>query len=93
MQKAQLVEIGMKMKMTYKLESIIKKISSPVVLVIDGEERYSFANGKDACTQEYDKYLLISDIRSDGSTVYITLVENERINDTNWCGEEQVSFF
>lgn len=79
--------------MTYKLESIIEKISSPVVLLIDGEERYAYENGKKAYEASYVRYYLISDIRAEREKIYITLVEKTHINDTNWCGEEQVSFF
>ena len=78
--------------MTYKLQELISKISSPVVLVIDGKEEYCFEDGKTAYEQEYDRYYLVEDMRVAENKVYITLVENERINDTNWCGEEQ-SFF
>lgn len=79
--------------MTYKLQEFISKITSPVVLLIDGEERFYFENGDKAYQGEYDKNYLVSDIRAQEDKVYITLIENTKINDTNWCGEEEVSFF
>ena len=79
--------------MTYKLQEFIGKISSPVFVIIDEEERFCYENGNKAYQAEYDKYYLVSEIRAQADKVYITLVENKQINDTNWCGEQEVSFF
>ncbi|MBR6984315.1 MAG: hypothetical protein IKH75_12480 [Ruminococcus sp.] len=79
--------------MTYRLQEFVSKISSPTVLLIDGKEQFYFENGDKAYQAEYEKYYLVSEIRAHADKVYITLVENKRINDTNWCGEKEVSFF
>ena len=79
--------------MTYKLQEIISKITSPVVLLIEGEEHFSFENGVQAYDTEYDRYYIVSNIQSKEGKIYVTLVENKRINDMNWCGEIQTSFF
>lgn len=79
--------------MTYKIQEFVSKISSPIVLLIDGQERFYFENGNKAYQADYDKYYLVSEIRAQADKVYITLIENTKINDTNWCGEQEVSFF
>lgn len=79
--------------MKYKLQDFIRKISSPVVLIIDGKERFSFDDGEQAYRLEYDLYYIVNDIQAQTDKIYITLIENKHINDTNWCGEEQATFF
>ena len=80
------------MKLTYKIDQTVRKISSPVVICI-GVNRRQFKNGADLADYSFDRCFVISDIIADGSTIFITLVENTRINDTNWTGEEQAGFF
>ena len=79
--------------MTYKLQETISKISSPVVLLIDGEERYQFDNGIEAYEQDYDHYYLIDELYIKSGKIYIVMRENNQITGVNWCGEEEVSFF
>lgn len=79
------------MDLTYKLESFIEKISSPVLLEYNGET-LKFPNGAAAREHFFDKYLLVSDIQAHGNKIHMILKENDRWNDTNWCGEEQVVF-
>lgn len=80
------------MALTYRLEHIIKKISSPVIVII-GSKVLEFPDGNAAYEQAYDKYYIISDIQAQDNKVFITLIENERCDDTTWCGEEQATFF
>ena len=78
--------------MTYSLPESIKYISCPVILIIDNQELRS-DNGTLAIEQKFDKYYLIDEMFVRGSEIAIRLKVNDHINSTNWCGEEQVSFF
>ena len=78
--------------MTYKLDQIVRKISVPVILrTDDGEE--IFENGITLSDVGFDKYYLIESISVRDDKVVIAVKENTAVNDTTWCGEEQVSFF
>lgn len=79
--------------MMYKLNPEVSKISAPVTLVVDGKEM-NYENGSIAAnTAVFDKWYLIDEISVRDGRVLIHLKENTQLNDTNWCGEEQVSFF
>ena len=79
--------------MTYKLNPEIGKISAPVTLIIDGRE-LEYDNGSVAVdTAVFDKWYLIDEVNVKNGRILIYLKENTQINNTNWCGEEQVSFF
>jgi len=78
--------------MTYSLPGCIQYISCPVVLVIDGQE-IKFENGTSAIENKYDKSYLIDKMYAHNNEILIKLKVNTQINDINWCGEEQVSFF
>lgn len=78
--------------MTYKLDPSVSKITSPILLIYDGYEKV-FENGKQLADADFDKYYLIDNISIKDDMIAVKLKENDRINDTNWCGEEQVSFF
>ena len=80
------------MALTYKLESFIKKIISPVVIEYNGEVQ-EFPNGSEAYEQDYSEYLLVDEIKSVDGKVRLVLKENEKKNDITWCGEEQATFF
>lgn len=78
--------------MTYSLPESIKYISCPVILIIDNQE-LRFDNGTLALERKFDKYYLIDEMFARGSEIAVCLKVNDHINSTNWCGEEQVSFF
>ena len=78
--------------MTYFLPGSIQYISCPVVLLIDGQE-FRFDNGISAIEYQFDKSYLIDRMYAQNDEIVVLLKENEQINDINWCGEEQVSFF
>ena len=80
------------MALTYKLDAILKKITSPVILVI-GDATTEYPSGNAAYKQSYDKNYTISEICTKNNKVCVVLVERDRINDITWCGEEQASFF
>ena len=78
--------------MTYKLESFIKKITSPVVIEYNGKLQ-EFPNGAAAYENDYVKYLLVDEVKITGNKICLVLKENEKANDITWCGEEQATFF
>lgn len=78
--------------MTYKIDQFVAKITSHLLLSYDGYEKI-FENGKQLADADFDKYYLIDSISIKDDMIAIKLKENDRINNTNWCGEEQVSFF
>lgn len=80
------------MALTYKLDSVFKKITSPVILEI-GDAMEEYPDGNAAYEQSFDKHFAISEICSKDSKVYVVLKEFDRLNDVTWCGEEQATFF
>ena len=78
--------------MTYKIEQFVSKITSPVI-VKTGDESLTFNNGTELGEHTFDRRYLVADINTDGMNIVLTLVENERVNDINWVGEEQAGFF
>ena len=75
--------------MTYKLEPGLRKIQSPVVLVIEGMET-RYPDGKAVTELTFDKSYLIQSVTARESSVVIQLMENEQINKTE---ETTISFF
>ncbi len=78
--------------MTYSLTVAIQYITCPVVLVTDTQE-IRFDNGREAVERKFDKYYLIDEVFARKDEIVVHLKANDKINATNWCGEEQVSFF
>ena len=76
--------------MTYKLESTIAKISCPVVLMFDGKKK-KFKNGESAAEADFDRRLLVDEIKISGEMIEIFLKE-VNLPLTNWIGEEQTFF-
>lgn len=77
--------------MTYKLNPELRVIKSPVVLVIDGEER-SFPDGKALVGEVFDKNYVVASITARDDIVVIELEEGPASVVVNWIGEEAVSF-
>ena len=80
------------MALTYKLDSVLKKITSPVILVI-GDMTAEYPDGKAAYEQSFDKCYTISEINTKDNKVCVIMTERDRVNDVTWCGEEQATFF
>lgn len=78
--------------MTFKLEGFVKKLGSPVVLLIDGIEQ-EYENGLSAYEQSFDKYYIVNSVFTKNDKLYVELVEKDDVNMTNCCGEEQQTFF
>ena len=77
--------------MTYKIEQFVAKIESPVVAVIE-DKQMEFADGRALANTTFSKLFRVESLTARGDKVFVKLVENDRLNDTNWLGEEQ-SFF
>ena len=80
------------MRLTYRTEQFVRKISSPVI-VKTGTEEIRFSNGSELAEYRFDRRYIVADISANGQDILITLAENELVNDTNWVGEEQEGFF
>ena len=77
--------------MRYKLNPAIGKITSSLVLIINGSE-LEFENGEEAVNHDFEKNYIVDSMYARNNKVVAVLKESE-INNTNWVGEEQVSFF
>ena len=77
--------------MTYKLNSVLRLIKSPVILVGDEEEQ-EYPSGEALLEREFDKYYVVSSITAKNNHVVVSLKENDRVFDMNWIGEDAVSF-
>lgn len=77
--------------MTYKLNPIIEKIESPVIIRIPGEQRI-YESGRAAAADVFDRNFAISALRADGGNVVITLSELQ-VGAVTWIGEEQENLF
>lgn len=77
--------------MTYKLNPELKKIVSPVVLDINGE-RTKYPNGEALTKLTLDKNFLVESISIEDAVIVVRLILNNQVNNTNWAGEEIVSF-
>ena len=78
--------------MTYRVEQWVRKIISPITVKYQDNVMH-LNNGSDLADYSFDRRYVISSVEADGETVIITLAENDCINDTNWVGEKQASFF
>ena len=78
--------------MTYRVEQFVAKIESPVIAVIE-DKQMEFADGKALADTSFSKLFRIESLTARGNKVFVKLVENNRLNDTNWTGEEQAEFF
>ena len=78
--------------MKYRLNPSINKIISSIILIYD-EQEVEFASGKDAADTEFDKNYIVKSLFAQDDKIVIVLKENDAVNNTNWVGEEQVSFF
>lgn len=78
--------------MTYKLNPDVKKITSPVVLVVDGVQQ-EYPNGMALSEVSFEKQYLVSSLSAQDGKVVISIKENMQINDTSWANGKPVSFF
>ena len=78
--------------MTYRVEQWVRKITSPIIVKI-GDKSMIMSNGEQLADYAFDKYYCVSEVSVIDDKIIIVLVENSRVNDTTWIGEEQASFF
>lgn len=78
--------------MTYRLNPELAKIESPVILVL-GETETTYPNGAALAELAFDTHYIIESVAARNNQVVVTLQPNAKMNDVNWIGEEQASFF
>lgn len=78
--------------MTYRLNPEVKKIASPILLLVDGESK-EYPNGTALSELTFEKAYLISALTAKDGMIVVTLEENTQINDTAWANGKAVSFF
>ena len=74
--------------MTYRLESFIKRITSPVICIF-GEQEVSYADGKALYEQPFDKFWTVDTISVRDGKVILQMTENDQIN----TSDSEYSFF
>ena len=75
--------------LTYKTESIVEKIKTPVICVIDGVET-EYESGAAMYAHEFEKNYAVESISVRDSKVLVTLAEWKQA-DITWIGEEAVA--
>ena len=76
--------------MKYKLNPELRKIQSPITLII-GDEHKNYINGTALSEDVFSKRYVISSIRAIENVIEIEL-EEAVVNAVNWTGEEQTFF-
>lgn len=77
--------------MTYKLNPEVSKIKSPVILQIKDVESSAeklYADGEELASATFERNYVVSSLVARENTVVLAVEENQRINATNWIGEE-----
>lgn len=82
--------------MTYKLEPGLRRIVSPVVIILPDGSRKKYDNGAQVCEDVFVRYYRVDEIRAvngDGiGLIEIKLKTLEAPVGSNWIGEEQTLF-
>ena len=78
--------------MTYKLNNEVKKINSPIVLLLCDQE-LRFNNGAELAEKEFNKPYIIDTITAKDSVVFITVLEKDNMPTTDWSKDKDISFF
>lgn len=76
----------------YKLNSELSKIIS-LIIVQTPDKTLRFKNGKELCSYTFYESYTVESISACESQIKIVLKNNNQSLNTNWIGEEQVSFF
>ena len=88
----QLAAVHKCVDMTYKLNSEIRKINSPIVLIFPDGTKQQYESGKDAVNAVFDHNYTISALCAVNDIIELKLVEQEAPI-MNWSGESATSFF
>ena len=78
--------------MTYRVERWVSKIESPVSVRI-GEKTIEFLDGERLAEASFNEPMMIESVFIEDNKIIIQLVKNDKVNDVNWIGEEQIGFF
>ena len=78
--------------MTYKLNPVIRKIASPIMLVFPDGTKQQCESGKAAADAVFDHKYVISTMHAVNDAIELKLVEQEAPI-MNWSGESATSFF
>jgi len=74
------------MALTYKLESFVKKISSPIVLEYNGEGQ-EFINGSEAYEHNYSKKYSIKAMYAKGNKIIVEVETTDTTAPFNYADE------
>lgn len=78
--------------MTYKLNPVIRKIISPIVLIFPDGTKQQYEGGKAAADAVFGHKYVISTMHAVNDFIELKLVEQEAPI-MNWSGEEPSTFF
>lgn len=78
--------------MTYRVEQWVRKITSPIIVEYN-HQTLCFDNGKGLAEYAFEHSVTIGNVMAKDKSIYIMVLDNDRVNDTNWVGEEQAEFF
>ncbi len=77
--------------MTYRVEQVVRKIKSPVVVKI-GDNTISYQNGESLAEASFDEPVKIESITAQNDKIIIQLTKNDSLNDTNWSDKDNSYF-
>lgn len=75
----------------YKIDPIVKKISSEIV-VCTGDQKLEYCSGIELSKAQFDKRYVIDGIYAENERIIIVLKEAD-INSTDWCQDKDIGFF
>ena len=81
--------------MTYKLNSEVSKIKSPVILRIKGGESPTdkiYADGTELANAVFERNYVVSSLVARENVIVLTVKKNLCVNNTNWIGEEMTDW-
>ena len=79
-------------EMTYKLNSELNKIESPINLIFPNGESKKYVNGEAVTEEVFDEAYSVSSITANNNSIQITLCVRSLVP-LEWCGNERMSFF
>ena len=78
--------------MPYRIVHYVSVFDSPIDVNVEGKLLH-FKDGKELAETEFEKNYSITKISAESDHFMIELEENNRVNNINWIGEEEVSFY
>ena len=77
--------------MTYKMNPIVAKMKSPVIVLFPTGEKIRFDTGEEAAVADFDKHYVITEIVVKGDAILLK-VEEVKMPQMNWVGEKATFF-